>query len=329
MRVGLAVVPGGFTSAVASVVDVLRTADALRADVDPAIAPWEITVLAGTRPGPGEVRTGAGFVVPTAGPVARLRESQLVLVAAYGQLDAAGLFAALRSSESRALLDELVSLPGSLPVAAACTGTFALAEAGLLDRRRATTSWWLSADFRTRYPRSTLDMASMVVEDGRTTTAGAAFGHVDLALTLVGRVSVELAALTARFLLLDHRSTQSEYVAIGHLARRDQLVAEFERHVRAHLDQPVDLAAVARLLGTSRRTLERRVGATVGLSPLQMVHRLRVERARHLLRTTDRTVDDVARDVGYLNATTLRALLRRFPAAGDRAEPVRGAPGPT
>ncbi len=172
-------------------------------------------------------------------------------------------------------------------------------------------------------------MASMVVEDGRTTTAGAAFGHVDLALTLVGRVSVELAALTARFLLLDHRSTQSEYVAIGHLARRDQLVAEFERHVRAHLDQPVDLAAVARLLGTSRRTLERRVGATVGLSPLQVVHRLRVERARHLLRTTDRTVDDVARDVGYLNATTLRALLRRFPGAGDRAEPVRGAPPDT
>ncbi len=60
MRVGLAVVPGGFTSAVASVVDVLRTADALRADVDPAIAPWEITVLGGTQPGPGEVRTSAG-----------------------------------------------------------------------------------------------------------------------------------------------------------------------------------------------------------------------------------------------------------------------------
>jgi transcriptional regulator GlxA family with amidase domain len=67
------------------------------------------------------------------------------------------------------------------------------------------------------------------------------------------------------------------------------------------------------------------VGATVGLSPLQMVRRLRVERARHLLRTTDRTVDDVA---GYLNATTLRALLRRFPAAGDRAAaPREAAPG--
>jgi transcriptional regulator GlxA family with amidase domain len=59
-----------------------------------------------------------------------------------------------------------------------------------------------------------------------------------------------------------------------------------------------------------------------------MVHRLRVERARHRLRTTDRTVDDVAGDVGSLNATTLRALLRRFPAAGDRAAaPREAAPG--
>lgn len=294
-------------------IDVLRTANSLAVDIDPAIAPFEITILSGTRPGPDEIRTGTGFAVPTTGPLAALRDGDVAVVAAFGQLQASSLVAELHTDRNRVLLDELARLPPELPIAAACTATFALAEAGLLDGRRATTSWWLSADFRARYPRSRLDMTSMVVEDDRAMTAGAAFGHIDLALALVRRVSIDLATTTAQFLLVDERSTQSEYVAIAHLVRRDPLVAAFERHVRAHLDAPMDMAGVARLLGTSRRTLERRVTAVVAMSPLQLVQRLRVERARHLLATTDRTVDDVARDVGYLNATTLRALLRRFP----------------
>lgn len=315
MRVGMAVIDGGFTSAAASVVDILRTAEALRPQIDPAIAPIELEIIGGTGPGPGVVTTGAGFTVPTAGPLAQLQESETVLVAALGQLDATSLFGRLRSDEGTALLEQLRRLPASTPVTAACTGTFALAEAGLLDQRRATTSWWLSADFRARYPRSILDMDAMVVHDGRIATAGAAFGHIDLALSLVRQVSLELAAATAQFLLLDRRSTQSEYVAISHLASRDQLISDFERHVRAHLDEPLDLAAVTAALGTSRRTLERRAAATLGMSPLRLIQRLRVERARHLLLTTDRTVDDVARDVGYLNAASLRALLRRFPTS--------------
>jgi transcriptional regulator GlxA family with amidase domain len=88
-------------------------------------------------------------------------------------------------------------------------------------------------------------------------------------------------------------------------------VIDFERHVRGCLDEPFDVAQAARAIGTSRRTLERRVRSALNLTPLGFVQRLRLERARHLTATTDLSTADIARRVGYSNAETLRALMRR------------------
>ncbi|MGL5857602.1 MAG: GlxA family transcriptional regulator [Angustibacter sp.] len=309
MHLGIAVTDAGFTSGVASVLDVFRAAEALRHDLDPAIPRLRTSIHGARR----SVRTTTGVVVPVQASLTDLRDVDVVLVSAFGQLDADELVEQLQGRQGRALLSGLGRLPAGQPIAAACTGTFALAEVGMLDERRATTSWWLSTRFRARYPRCTLDMESMVVRDEHVTTAGAAFGHVDLALNLLRDVSPTLADAVARFLLIDLRPSQSSYAAVGHLAAQDELVSRFERHIRAHLAEPADMGVVARAIGASRRTLERRVRAVVGTSPLGLVHRIRVERARHLFLTTDRSSDDIAREVGYLNATTLRALMRRWP----------------
>jgi transcriptional regulator GlxA family with amidase domain len=87
-------------------------------------------------------------------------------------------------------------------------------------------------------------------------------------------------------------------------------VLAFERHVRDHLSEPFDASQVASAIGASRRTLERRTRQVIGLSPLGIVHRLRLERAQHLRRTTDLSTDAIANRVGYTNAETLRALQR-------------------
>lgn len=312
MHLAVAAIEGGFTSGSAAVVDIVRTAETLRAQVAPGVPPLRITVHA-PRP---TVRTDTGFSLPIAGPLKECAGAELVVVAALGGLDGGAVLGQLRSVDGRALVAMLAELPGDLPVAAACTGTFALAEAGLLDGRRATTSWWLARLFRSRYPRSALDTDAMVVEDGRATTAGAAFAHLDLALALLRRSSLDLARAVAQFLLLDERPAQSSYAAVSHLARQDPLVTAFERHVRAHLSERADIDTIATALGCGRRTLERRTRAVTGASPLGMVQRLRVEQARHLLATTDRTVDDIAHQVGYLNGATLRALLRRGVGVG-------------
>ena len=121
---------------------------------------------------------------------------------------------------------------------------------------------------------------------------------------------------------MDRRTSQGAYLAIGHLTRTDPLVHAFERHVRDHLGDPFELATVAAALGTTTRTLQRHVRTVVGATPIEVVQRLRVERATHLLWTTDHGLERIASLVGYANASTLRTLLRR-------QRPVEGRSGPT
>lgn len=193
---------------------------------------------------------------------------------------------------------------------AACVGTFVMAESGLLDHHQATTTWWLAPLFRQRYPNVLLDESNMIVKSGRFVTAGAALGHMDLALWLVRGVSPQLAALTAKYLIVDSRPSQSAYALTDHLVHEDPVVQRFESWARARLTRGFSLDDAARAVGASKRTLARRMQRVLGKSPLSYFQSLRVERAVHLLKTGSASVDEVAARVGYSDGATLRALLR-------------------
>jgi len=194
---------------------------------------------------------------------------------------------------------------------AACIGTFVMAESGLLAHQRATTTWWLSPMFRQRYPDVSLDESNMIVKSGRFVTAGAALGHMDLALWIIRGVSPELASLTAKYLIVDSRPSQSAYALTDHLVHSDAIVQRFEHWARARLNRGFSLDDAAKAVGSSKRTLARHMQAVLGKSPLSYFQSLRVERAVHLLKTSSESVDEIAVRVGYTEGSILRILLRR------------------
>jgi transcriptional regulator GlxA family with amidase domain len=202
--------------------------------------------------------------------------------------------------------------------ATACIGTFVLAEAALLDGEDATTTWWLAPLFRRRYPRVRLDESRIIVQSNAVVTAGAALSHLDLALALIRRASPELANLTARYLVVDVRTSQSIYSIPDHLAKADPLIEQFERWARGRLAEGFSLDEAVKALATSKRTLARRMQGALGKSPLAFFQDLRIERAVHLLRTGHASVDQIAAEVGYTEGVTLRALLRQKLGRGVR-----------
>jgi len=309
MHVNVLVLDGVFDAGLALVLDTLDTANAL------ASAPEQrarVAVIGVRR----RVRTRLGFAVPV---VARPRaRPDVVIVPALGAKTPDALERALARRDVVEATQQLqAAAAAGARVTAACTATFVLGDAGLLAGRRATTTWWLAPFFRARFPEVVLDDAQMVVESDNVVTAGSALAHLDLALWLVRRRSPALARTVANHLLYDTRPSQAPYVMPDHLAHADPLVARFEEWARRHLGS-FTIGAAAQAVGATERTLERRVRAVLGKSPLSFVQDLRVAHAVHRLQTTDDSLDAIAAEVGYSEATTLRTLLRRRTGRGVR-----------
>jgi transcriptional regulator GlxA family with amidase domain len=305
MRITVLAVPGLFDSGLSAVLDVVATANVLRGDVATSVPPFDVTV-GGTE---ASVRTGHGLRLATT-PLAELGVPDLLVVPAIGcDLKAPQIVDLVQNHPALAHVTALRTAGSAL--AAACTGTFFLAEAGVLDGRLATTSWWLGSAFRRRYTAVRLDESRTLARDGQITTAGAAFAHIDLALSIVAQESPALADLVARYLVIGDRPSQAIFAVPSHLAATDPTMTAFERWVRDHVAEPLQISGVAAALGVSERTLQRTTAAALGISPIDFVHEIRLDEATFLLRTTNQTVDAIAAHVGYQNTSTLRALVRR------------------
>ena len=306
MRVDVLALDGVFDLGLAAVLDVFQTANELIDASALAVPRFEVRTV-GLRK---SVKTSQGLSVPVRAVDAR--KPDCVVVPAIGFKMPGPLELALARPDVRDAAAALRQWARrGVTMSAACVGTFVMAESGLLDRQHATTTWWLAPMFRQRYPGVLLDESNMVVQSGRFVTAGAALGHLDLALWLVRGVSPQLAALTAKYLIVDSRPSQSVYTLTDHLVHSDPVVQRFETWARARLTRGFSLDDATRAAGASKRTLARRMQSVLGKSPLSYFQSLRAERALHLLRTTGASVEDVATRVGYADGATLRSLLRR------------------
>jgi len=313
MRIAVLALEGAFDLGLTAVLDGFRVANnlAVRQGQD---APFEISVVGVRR----KVQSAGGLGVPVQ-PVPADLKPDWVIVPALGATTPELLIPALERPDVRDAGAQILKWQGAgAQIAASCVGTFVIAESGLLDHREATTTWWLAPLFRQRYPTVRLNESRMLVPTDIGATAGAALGHLDLALWLIRKASPELAGVVARYLLADVRSSQASYIIPNHLAQADPLILRFEQWARGRLQEGFDLQKAATALATSPRSLQRKCQEVLGKSPLSYFQDLRVERAQNLIHGSHLDLDTIAGQVGYVDGATLRALLRQRLGRGVR-----------
>ena len=196
-----------------------------------------------------------------------------------------------------------------------CSGSFVLAEAGLLDGRRATTHWQWCATLAKQYPAVTVDPDPIFVRDGNVYTSAGVTAGMDLALALVeedhGR---ELALQVARQLVMFLRRPggQSQFSAqLAVQAADREPLRELQAWIAEHPDADLSVPALARRVAMSPRNFARVFTREVGMTPARFVESVRVEAARRRLEESAHGVDSVASACGFGTAESMRRAFRR------------------
>lgn len=216
----------------------------------------------------------------------------------------------------RAMLDQIRRLAaGSKRTASVCAGAFALAAAGLLDGRRATTHWDLADQLATHFPAVVVDPDPIFITDGRIITSAGISAGIDLTLALVeADLGPEVARAVARHLVvfMQRPGGQSQFsVRTSTPSTRNDALRRVLDAVAADPARPYDLAGMAALAGVSVRHLGRMFRAELGATPAVWLDRVRVEAARGLLERGDDTLDVVARRAGFGSPETMRRVFLR------------------
>ncbi|WP_407156634.1 GlxA family transcriptional regulator [Bradyrhizobium sp. STM 3557] len=311
-RIRIWVYDGILASSVAGVIDVFMAANAVWAERNgrgkaPPLQ-WRIESLDGK-----PVQTASGQLVSADAPINARAAADAIVVPGPFVVDLERFFArtdilkplcaALRRQHERGTL-----------LASYCTGSFILAEAGLLDGGVATTHWARAKIFAKRYPDIDLRVSEILTEQNNILCSAAVTTSLNLALRIVEKfVGRQIAEDIGRIMLIDsNRVPQSSYAIMPEEAgHSDALVARAQRFMEKSLRQGFNLAELARHLSVSERTLNRRFKLAVGVAPLQYLQTLRVDVAKRLLQQGRLTVDAVGERVGYRDLSTFRRLFRR------------------
>ena len=260
------------------------------------------------RVGRGPIRSSAGVVLQAPYGLEALEDADVVIVPWWGRL--AGqqlptrLLDALRRAHAR-----------GARIAGLCGGAFVLAEAGLLDGKRATTHWKYAAELAAGYPRVRVEAQVLYVDEGDVLTSAGTAAAIDLCLHLLRSLSgAEVAnAVARRMVVPPHRAGgQAQYVDVPvPEVRTDDGLAAAMRWALEHLDEPMGVEELAAHAVMSRRTFTRQFRQRTGTSALQWLLQQRTLLAQRLLETTDLPVEVVARRSGFGSAVTLRAHFQR------------------
>ncbi len=202
---------------------------------------------------------------------------------------------------------------GSL-IVSSCTGTFLLADMGLLDGKTATTNWQLAGWFRDMYPSVNLKIERIFTEDNGIYCTGAATAFFDLCLHLINKFgSRELYARCAKALLVDPgRKSQAPYILYDFWKNHaDEQILNIQKWMEDHFAENISIDDLADKAGISPRHFKRRFKKATGETPLAYRQLLRIENAKRKLETTRDTINDITWNVGYEDIHSFRKLFKK------------------
>jgi transcriptional regulator GlxA family with amidase domain len=312
MDVSILVFHGCMASPSISIMDLLRKVAELPfrtpAMQGGATPPFSVRLVACGGEGREVVALG-GFRVCCDATMDEVERSDLVIVPAFDgdfleQLD-----------QNRACLGWLQrQFERGAHLASICTGAFALAEAGLLDGRAATTHWMAEPLFRARYPQVELRTQQIIVDLGRICTSGVASSFMNLVIYLIEKyLGQATAQLAARVFLIDiEKAPQGAYAIFsGQKAHGDEAVLRAQALIEGELASAISVEELARSVAVSRRNFIRRFKRATGNTPLEYIQRVRVEAAKQALAVTRRSLAEVASEVGYQDPAAFRRIFLR------------------
>src|SRR2546423_300595 len=249
---------------------------------------------------------GSGFTINTSAGLEGLKRAETLIVPGYEDVDAtlsAAVLNALQAARARGA--RLVSI---------CTGAFALAAAGLLDGRPATTHWRWTDELQRRYPQVEVLPNRLFVDDGDILTSAGVTTGIDLCLHLIRRDHGAAAANTrARALVAppQRQGGQAQFIERLRPDASGHQLAPLRDWMLEHLALPLDLDTLAEQAHMSRRTLTRRFREETGLPPMAWLGEARLDRARELLETTAEPVENIGRLTGLGAPASVRAAFHR------------------
>jgi transcriptional regulator GlxA family with amidase domain len=264
-----------------------------------------IKVLA-TTPGPVRSSSGAELLARGLRPHAAIN----TLIVAGGE----GVRTSAKCAKTLAFVRTMAKRGAR--VASVCSGAYILAEAGLLDGRRATTHWGRTRHFLSAYPKVKLEPDQIFTHDGPIWTSAGISAGIDLALAMAAEdFGDEVAQKTARQLVLYHRRSggQSQFSSLLELKTPTGRFGALLTWAREHLDAPLTVEDLAEQAGMSTRHFARAFIAETGTTPSKAVERLRIEVARQRVQSSSEAIEQVAQSTGFRDPERMRrAFIRAF-----------------
>jgi transcriptional regulator GlxA family with amidase domain len=332
--VSLLAFPDATVSSLTGMLDALNSFAFMRGldDAVPEQRPFLAEIVAtGLQP----IRTASGVTLTPHRALAEVDATDIVIVPSV-LANAAGEWVVGRYPELVGWMAAMHDRGAML--CSACSGVLLLAETGLLTGTEATIHWAYARTFQRNFPSVRLRVDEVLIAAGEKkelVMSGASASWHDLILYLISRqISATAALAIAKYMLLQsHADGQAPYVGFSRRTDHgDALVTRLQEWLESGFASESPVEAMVRSAGLPERTVKRRFTRATGYAPIEYVHRLRIEEAKRLLERTDKPVDEISWQVGYLDPAFFRRLFKRHtrlaPSQYRRKISVASIPSP-